>query len=561
MDIPRSPFPPQVLKGNDWWEVFDTLARSACSCGGELRPLGWRGDLEKLSSTQRCQRCGRILELLLAPLGGDSLRGWIASNEAITLAGRTYRVVGEKRGGMSTVALCRLVDPRGAAVPWLALKHVPLNPDSYDTEALIRETRIATLASAHPNVIAVYDVRKLGPATLRLVLEGIPPGREGATTLRDWIARRIPQDLSLNFLLQVASAMSELQEEIPGLVHGDLKPENILVGPAFLAKIGDFGLSGTAGEPGPQQGRSLGTAEYLAPECWHGTPSSEASDVYAFGVIALELLTPSNPFAGPDRAATRTAHIDLRPRVAVSLPGNAAAIIEESLSKDPSARPRFADIADALQAAGVRRRVPRVAPDAGYWNVRGNILQSLDDYGGALEAYRRALQLAPVDSRKAILLNVALCAVKAGALEDARTLLHAFRGRFGQPPEYHWIESIYLLKRSRGQDVAASMASLKRALRTEPTNPAFNNLLADLCAIKEDWVGVLKAAQAVLDLEDRNVDAMLFKTLALDRLNRTDDARATASRVLEIEPANAEAARYAETGEIDRPAWYHDGLH
>ncbi|MDZ4771171.1 MAG: protein kinase [Chloroflexota bacterium] len=82
-----------------------------------------------------------------------------------------------------------------------------------------------------------------------------------------------------------------------GVLHCDLKPENILVSESGQVKVVDFGLSSLRvtieAEPG---GLMQGTLAYMSPELLRGGRASEASDLYAAGLIGYEMLTDRYPF-------------------------------------------------------------------------------------------------------------------------------------------------------------------------------------------------------------------------------------------------------------------------
>lgn len=89
-------------------------------------------------------------------------------------------------------------------------------------------------------------------------------------------------------LCQILSALAYLHDSKTS--HRDIKPENIMVarrGPTFCAKLADFGLS----KANSIFGTYCGTEIYMAPEILGRIPYSDKVDVWALGLIALELST------------------------------------------------------------------------------------------------------------------------------------------------------------------------------------------------------------------------------------------------------------------------------
>ncbi|CAI9272423.1 unnamed protein product [Lactuca saligna] len=89
----------------------------------------------------------------------------------------------------------------------------------------------------------------------------------------------------------LASALLYLHEEWEQcVVHRDIKTSNIMIDSGFNAKLGDFGLARLRDhELGPQTTGLAGTLGYLAPEYVTTGRASKESDVYSFGIVALEI--------------------------------------------------------------------------------------------------------------------------------------------------------------------------------------------------------------------------------------------------------------------------------
>lgn len=195
----------------------------------------------------------------------------------------------------------------------------------------LREGRLAAQLS-HPNVVRVYDV---GDADGRpyIAMEHVD-----GESLADLVARRgrVPVAEAAALGMQAARALAAAHAA--GLVHRDVKPHNLLLRRDGLLKLSDFGIAfGLEGTRLTMAGTVLGTAAYLAPEQARAEEVSAAADVYALGVVLVELLTGE-----PNRAA--------------SIGGPLGATIARCLARDPAARPSAAELAREL--AGERAEAP-----------------------------------------------------------------------------------------------------------------------------------------------------------------------------------------------------------
>ncbi|KAG6789641.1 hypothetical protein POTOM_005759 [Populus tomentosa] len=135
---------------------------------------------------------------------------------------------------------------------------------------------------------------------LLLVYEFMPHGSLDShlfkeTSLLTWEVRyKIVQGL--------ASGLLYLHEEWEQcVVHRDIKSSNIMLDSEFNAKLGDFGLARLVDHGKASQTTVLaGTMGYMAPECAMTGKASRESDVYSFGIVALEIACgrkPINPKA------------------------------------------------------------------------------------------------------------------------------------------------------------------------------------------------------------------------------------------------------------------------
>ncbi|WCJ18193.1 receptor lectin kinase [Euphorbia peplus] len=92
----------------------------------------------------------------------------------------------------------------------------------------------------------------------------------------------------------LASVLLYLQEEGDlCVVHGAIKPNNVMLDINFNAKLGGFDPAKSMDSFITDQ--VLGTIDHLAPECFHTGRCSKESDVYSFGLIALEIACSRRP--------------------------------------------------------------------------------------------------------------------------------------------------------------------------------------------------------------------------------------------------------------------------
>ena len=176
-------------------------------------------------------------------------------------------------------------------------------------------------------------------------------------SLRAQLARGVNLSMHdrLNVLRDVARALVYAHGE--GVIHRDIKPDNILLS-GGTAVVTDFGiakaisasrtLDGTAPRDDngtlTQVGSSIGTPAYMAPEQAVGESVDARADLYAWGVVAYELLSGAHPFAGKTGTSQLiAAHLTETPRpladVAPTVPRDVSALVMQCLEKNPAQRP------------------------------------------------------------------------------------------------------------------------------------------------------------------------------------------------------------------------------
>ena len=194
-------------------------------------------------------------------------------------------------------------------------------------DRFVREGRLAARLG-HPNIVRVYDV---GEADGRpyIAMEHVD-----GETLADLLARREKLTAAETEELGAQAARALVAAHAAGLVHRDVKPHNLLLRRDGVLKLGDFGIAvGLEGTRFTMAGTVLGTAAYLAPEQARGENVTAAADVYALGLVLVEMLT-----GRPDRSA----RLD-------RVPPELATIVQRCLATDPAERPTAAELERALR--------------------------------------------------------------------------------------------------------------------------------------------------------------------------------------------------------------------
>ena len=246
---------------------------------------------------------------------------------------------------------------------------------SLSAERFTREIKLAA-ALQEPHIVPVLAAG--------LTNDGLPyytmPFVRGDSLRARLLAGRMTFDEARAILRNVAQALAYAHEH--GIVHRDIKPENVLLS-SGTAVVTDFGIAKALAAsktqaPGgtiTQVGTSLGTPAYMAPEQAAGDEVDARADLYAWGVMAYEMLAGQHPFK--DRTTMQqliAAHIAEPPKPMLDVLDDTsrrdpavraiATLVMQCLEKQASARPASAtellNAMDVANTSGSTRAPARV---------------------------------------------------------------------------------------------------------------------------------------------------------------------------------------------------------
>jgi serine/threonine protein kinase len=259
-----------------------------------------------------------------------------------------YEVRGELgRGGMAAVFLAYDL----ALNRRVALK--VMLPGLAYTEGMAERFRLEARTAAnldHPNIVTIYSVDRA--EDLQFFSMKYIEGRSLERVLRD--THSLPVDVSLYIIGTVAGALQYAHDQ--RVIHRDVKPGNVLLDKRGTPVVSDFGIAKAADRPSlTQSGAIVGTALYMSPEQFRGKPAIPASDQYALGVMAYEMLVGEPPFTG-GMVELQLAHVTQRPTPPRDrrrdIPAFANDLVMRMLEKSPEARwSSLASVVDAIQSS------------------------------------------------------------------------------------------------------------------------------------------------------------------------------------------------------------------
>jgi len=267
------------------------------------------------------------------------------------------------QGGMAEVYKVKTVGIAGFEKVQALKRILPRQArDPRFIRSFIDEARIA-VELTHRNIVQVFDFGK-ADGELFLAMELIE-GKDLRTTLAHAVECEFlpPVPIAAYILSEVASGLDYAHRKADGyggalgIVHCDVSPSNVMLSTEGDIKILDFGIARATFASALERRRLRGKPRYMAPEQTIGETPTAASDVFALGIIAWELLTGLPLYRGVDLKAILEAVRRTTPprldRLNPLVPKEIVDAVATALERDPARRGSAADLAGACARAAM----------------------------------------------------------------------------------------------------------------------------------------------------------------------------------------------------------------
>lgn len=285
-----------------------------------------------------CATCTSLLEIDAQFCGMCGSRVRARPSLVGVVVDELYRVDACIARGATTTIYRACYLPSGTEV---ALK--VLHPElAYDQTAVQRFRREGRCLSRlrDPRTVVVFDHGEAADGTLYIAMELL---RGEALDVRLRARGAMPWRTTLSIMRGISAALGEAHSH--GIVHRNLGTSNVMLLGDDTVKLIDFGLaklrSDETDEDLTSVGQAIGVLRPSAPEHREGRTSDHRADLYALGVLGLELLLGRPPLGEPHTLALPT-----------GTPPLVAALLRRCVATEPDARfATAAELANAIEQA------------------------------------------------------------------------------------------------------------------------------------------------------------------------------------------------------------------
>lgn len=205
--------------------------------------------------------------------------------------------------------------------------------DAKRNQALLTEAR-AVSKLTHPNIVPIFDAGEEAGDPF-LVFEYVD-----GPTLTELIKRdgQLSPALAADMMRQVLDALA--QAHAAGIIHRDLKPSNILIDSSGKPRVMDFGIASRLSDEASNDKGLTGTPAYMAPEYIDRQEISDKLDIYAAGLVLLEMITGRRVVSGESlpQIAYQIAHQEVTIPADGRIDDKLSAIILKACTKNPQLR-------------------------------------------------------------------------------------------------------------------------------------------------------------------------------------------------------------------------------
>ena len=211
-------------------------------------------------------------------------------------------MIGE--GGMAIVF--RALDHRLNRYVAVKLMREEMAKDEEFRRRFCAESHAVAMLS-NPNIVSVYDVSHSDEREY-IVMELI-----SGITLKQYMDKKGALDWKevVHFTKQITRALAHAHER--GIIHRDIKPQNIMLLRDGTLKVADFGIAALENEVYENNGQTIGSIHYIAPEQARGNSPDARSDIYSLGVVMYEMLSGRLPYTGSTLAEIAVKHMNAKP--------------------------------------------------------------------------------------------------------------------------------------------------------------------------------------------------------------------------------------------------------